>query len=115
MALVAVVGAAVALAFALRPSPGPGVPRPLGSSVHVGKLSVTVPRGFRSYSFYVGQVSPQTPGYAHVLTNLRLPTQTINLMPHLISGLASNQVGIQLQRWNNFADVPVRLHLPAEP
>jgi hypothetical protein len=101
--LVAMAGSAVGIAFDLRPSPGPGVPRLLTSSRRVGELSVSIPRGLSWYVFPAAS-APQTPGYAHVLTNFR--------PAHTTSGPLPNQVGLELQRFNDFAQVPVRLHLP---
>jgi hypothetical protein len=106
-AAVAITGSALGIAFALRPSPGPSVPRSVTSSAHVGKLSVSIPRGFSWYVVPAGS-APQVPGYAHVLTNFRV------LAPHT-AGPPLNQVGIELQRFINFAHVRVRLHLPLSP
>jgi len=72
-ALLATAAVAIALAFALRPSlgpGGPGAPQSLGGSTRVGKVSVSIPRGFYVYT--------QRGGVGYVLTNYRVPSSDIH-------------------------------------
>ena len=102
-ALLLLAGMAAGLAFALRPSPGPGVARPLVGSVHVGKLSVSVPRGFYVYAL---RSSPYRAGvgfsvYGHVLTNFRVPANTNieHVLGHWgVNGPPSNEVALMLRK-----------------
>ena len=68
--LIALTGLAVGLTLSFRSSaPGPGVARPLTSSVRAGEVEVSVPRGFSHYTLTgcCGLVTGQ------VLTDIRLP------------------------------------------
>lgn len=122
--LIAIAGVAIGLALALRPSPGPGAPRPLTSSVHTGKLSVSIPRGFNVYTLRgLGPSAPGTPlpvaGY--VLTNFGLPTlahrrgrTAERLSQYWRNGPLPNQVGLELTifPWPLGRGLTDRLHLP---
>jgi len=89
-ALVVIVGFAGGLAFALRSSPDPGVPRPLGAPISVGKLRVSAPRGFHNYVLSGGVRAPGAIG--HVLTNFQLPARHPSGWPSTIEWV--------LNRWS---------------
>jgi hypothetical protein len=108
-------GVAVGLVV-LRPSPGPGVLRPLGAATHVGKLSVSIPRGFRIYTLSGGayRTGTRAPVIGHVLTDYRLLRDRW-LPSRGSSGAPSNRVALELE--DNWAAISpateqVRLHLP---
>lgn len=124
VAVVALAGLAVTLAFALRSAPGPGVPHPLVGSARVGKLRVSIPRGFHVYTIGGERVvvGPRTPVTGRVLTNFRLPTGT-TILDALYqwrlsgSGLPSNGVALNLEKFGQMGpapgiDDPGQLHLP---
>jgi hypothetical protein len=109
-ALVAIAALAVALALALRPSPGPGgpgVPQSLGGSLRVGKVSVSIPRGFYVYT--------QRDGVGYVLTNYRVPASDVhdNWVDVLIgNGPPRNGVALQLNKDTLSGPFSAQLQLP---
>ncbi len=112
-ALVGVAALAVALAFALRPSPGPGVPggpgvqQSLRGSLRVGKVSVSIPRGFHVYT--------QRGGVGYVLTNYRVPAGDVrdHWVDVLIgNGPPRNGVALQLNKDTLSGPFSAQLQLP---
>jgi hypothetical protein len=89
--------------------------RPLGATAHIGKLSVSIPRGFHVYTLQGGAYRigrrPQVIG--HVLTDYRAVLDPW-LPSRGSSGAPSNGVALELEE--NWAAIdrvaPAHLHLP---
>lgn len=115
LVLLLLAGIAAGLAFALRPSPGPGVVRPLGATARVGKLSVSIPSRFHVYTSVGGPYkwSGRAPVVGHTLTDYRLVFDQW-LPSHGSSGAPSNGVALELDKHWPAAAGPIadRLHLP---
>jgi len=121
LALLVLAGGAVIVAFALRSSLGPGAPRPLTSSVHVGRLSVSIPRGFHVYTLRGGiyRSGTRPPVIGDVLTDFRLPAHTTvsQLLDRWTAprgnGPPSKLVALELEEWWGIGGPgPHSLHLP---
>jgi hypothetical protein len=98
----------------LRPSPGT-VLRPLGATAHVGKLSVSIPRGFHLYTLQGGayRIGPRPQVIGHVLTDYRAVLDPW-VPSRGSSGAPSNRVALELEEnWAATDRVaPAHLHLP---
>jgi hypothetical protein len=70
-ALVSIIGLAVGVAFALRPSAGE-------TAARAGHLTISVPRGFHDYAIRGGmyRTGTRAPVIGHMLTDFRLPADT---------------------------------------
>ncbi|HET8557691.1 MAG TPA: hypothetical protein VFL58_10320 [Gaiellaceae bacterium] len=114
LVLLLLVGVPVGLAL-LRPSPRPGALHPLGATAHVGKLSVSIPRGFHVYTLSGGayRTGTRAPVVGHVLTDYRAVLDPW-IPSRGSSGAPSNGVALELEE--NWAAIdrvaPVQLHLP---
>ncbi|MDX6480588.1 MAG: hypothetical protein QOG85_1098 [Gaiellaceae bacterium] len=116
--LIVLVGLGVGLTFGLRsPSGGPGVPRPLTSSVRAGDLRVSVPEGFYRYAIYGGHmVGTPAPVVGYVLTDFALPAKVKadRLLARWSvpgdSGPPATRVALMLAPGRTIG--PERLHLP---
>lgn len=126
---------AVVLALTLRWSPDPGVPRPLGANVSVGRLTLAIPLGFDSYSMPIA-MGPGSPLANRVVTNFRLPAHKtidrvfdrwsgarskVNMVRNHNYGPPSDEVALRLDQITGDGCIgpcsppSARLHLPLGP
>ena len=116
--LITFAGLAVGLTFIFGSSgPGPGVPRPLTSSLRAGDLRVSVPRGLHSYEIFGGRlIGTRPPVVGHVLTDFRLSAHVgirrvfARWAAIQGSGPPANEVALSLAPGETLG--PDRLHLP---